>query len=41
MSAPIERRFEWLYGEELHGRMDEKPLAWLSFGILEMTGEMA
>lgn len=33
-----ERRYEWLYGEELAARMQGRPLAWLPLGILEKHG---
>ena len=34
----IERRYEWLYGDELFDLMRERPLAWLPLGILEKHG---
>jgi creatinine amidohydrolase len=33
-----ERRYEWLYGDELFDIVDEHPLAWLPLGILEKHG---
>ena len=33
-----ERRYEWLYGDELFDIVDEHPLAWLPLGILEKQG---
>ncbi len=33
-----ERRYEWLYGDELFDLIDEQPLAWLPLGILEKHG---
>jgi creatinine amidohydrolase len=34
-----ERRYEWLFGEELLQLMRERPLAWVPLGILERHGE--
>jgi len=33
-----ERRYEWLYGDELFERIEDYPLAWLPLGILEKHG---
>jgi creatinine amidohydrolase len=33
-----ERRYEWLYGDELFDLMRQRPLAWLPLGILEKHG---
>jgi creatinine amidohydrolase len=35
---PAERRYEYLYGEELFELIRERPLAWLPLGILEKHG---
>ncbi len=34
-----ERRYEWLYGDELPLLIAERPLAWVPLGILEEHGE--
>ena len=34
-----ERRYEWLYGDELQRLMHARPLAWVSLGVLEEHGE--
>ncbi|NKB72447.1 MAG: hypothetical protein GKR89_35675 [Candidatus Latescibacteria bacterium] len=33
-----ERRYEWLYGDELFDLIEQRPLAWLPLGILEKHG---
>jgi creatinine amidohydrolase len=38
MTSHHERRYEWLYGDELFERIQEQPLAWLPLGILEKHG---
>ncbi len=34
-----ERRYEWLYGDELRRLIRERPLAWAPLGVLEEHGE--
>ncbi|MBT3267944.1 creatininase family protein [Candidatus Poribacteria bacterium] len=34
-----ERRYEWLYGDELPRLMRERPVAWAPLGVLEEHGE--
>jgi creatinine amidohydrolase len=36
--APVERRYERLFGDELYLLLQERPLAWLPLGILERHG---
>ncbi len=38
-SRRIERRYEWLYGDELPRLIADRPLAWVPLGILEEHGE--
>ena len=39
IASKVERRYEYLFGEELNERMAERPLAYLPIGILERHGE--
>lgn len=37
-SEPVERRYEWLYGDELETLIRERPVAWVPLGVVEEHG---